>query len=107
MRMLFATTALVAASLTGAAHAEDPDLAALKAQIQALQARLDVLERQAAPPAAAPAPTPAAAAPIQTLPSKPAAEPIRWENSPRFTDPSGATFKLRGRMSLDAVDSTT
>jgi len=111
MRMLFATTALVAASLAGAARAEDPDLAALKAQIQALQARLDVLERQAAaPPAAAPAP---AAAPIQTLlsqtpASKPAAEPVRWENSPRFTDPaSGATFKLRGRLLLDAVDSTT
>jgi phosphate-selective porin OprO/OprP len=107
MRVLFTTTALVAFGLAGAAHAEDPDLAALKAQIQALQARLDVLERQAvtpaAPPAAAPVP---AAAPIQTLASKPA-EPIRWENSPRFTDASGATFKLRGRMSLDAVDSTT
>jgi len=113
MRMLFTTTALVALGLAGAAHAEDPDLAALKAQIQALQARLDVLERQAATPAAPPAPAPApAAAPIQTLASqtpasKPAAEPIRWENSPRFTDASGATFKLRGRMSLDAVDSTT
>jgi phosphate-selective porin OprO/OprP len=113
MRVLFTTTALVAFGLAGAAHAEDPDLAALKAQIQALQARLDVLERQAATPAAQPAATQApAAAPIQTLASqtpasKPAAEPIRWENSPRFTDASGATFKLRGRMSLDAVDSTT
>jgi phosphate-selective porin OprO/OprP len=107
MRILFATTALVAASLAGAAHAEDPDLAALKAQIQALQARLDVLERQAAAPTAPPATAAPAAAPIATLASKPAADPIRWENSPRFTDASGATFKLRGRMSLDAVDSTT
>ncbi|KRA60081.1 porin [Caulobacter sp. Root655] len=107
MRILFATTALVAASLAGAAHAEDSDLAALKAQIQALQARLDVLERQAVTPTAPPTAAPAAAAPIATLAPKPSTEPIRWENSPRFTDASGATFKLRGRMSLDAVDSTT
>lgn len=108
MRILFATTALVAASIAGAAHAEDPDLATLKAQILALQARLDVLERQAATPTAPPVvPLAAAAAPIATLAAKPAVDPIRWENSPRFTDASGATFKLRGRMSLDAVDSTT
>ena len=112
MRILFATTALVAASLAGAAQAQDSDLAALKAQIQALQARLDVLERQAAASTASPtastaAATPAAGAPIATLASKPAAEPIRWENSPRFTDASGATFKLRGRLLMDAVDSTT
>jgi phosphate-selective porin OprO/OprP len=108
MRMLFATTALAAFSAAGAVQAEDADLATLKAQVQALQARIDVLERQAAMPTApaaiattAPASTPAPAAP-----SRPAAEPIRWENSPRFTDPSGATFKLRGRILLDAVDAT-
>ncbi|MFT4254493.1 MAG: porin [Caulobacter sp.] len=103
MRILFATTALCAVGFAGAAHAEDADLAALKAQIQLLQARIDVLERQAAVPTAtapiaAPPPAPAAS------PPKPAAEPIRWENSPRFTDPSGATFKLRGRILMDAVD---
>ncbi|NGM47983.1 porin [Caulobacter sp. 602-2] len=111
MRMLFATTALVAVSAVGAAHAEDADLALLKAQIQAMQARIDVLERQAAVPTAPPAvvqPTarPAAqpVAPTPAAPPKP--EPMRWENAPRFTDPSGATFKLRGRILLDAVDAT-
>jgi phosphate-selective porin OprO/OprP len=110
MRALFATTALVAFAAAGAAHAQDADLAALKAQVQAMQARIDVLERQAAVTTAQPTvPTAssAAAAPVATIASKPAVEPIRWENSPRFTDASGATFKLRGRLLLDAVDSTT
>lgn len=107
MRMLFATTALAAASAAGAAQAQDADLALLKAQIQALQARIDVLERQApvqAAPQALSAPIAAAAPVIQTPPPKAAPEPMRWENSPRFTDASGATFKLRGRILLDAVD---
>ena len=101
MRMLFATTALVAASAAGAAQAQDADHALLKAQIQALQARIDVLERQAPVPTA---PQPVSAPVLQTTPPKAAPEPMRWENSPRFTDPSGATFKLRGRILLDAVD---
>lgn len=105
MRILFAATALVAVGFAGAAQAEDADLAALKAQIQLLQARIDVLERQSsvrtAPPISA---APVAPAPSTASASKPAPEPIRWENSPRFTDASGATFKLRGRILLDAVD---
>ncbi len=105
MRILFATTALVAVGFAGAARAEDADLAALKAQIQLLQARIDVLERQSAVATAAPTPAPVATLPTApAAPPKPAAEPVRWENSPRFTDASGSTFKLRGRILLDAVD---
>src|SRR5688572_25090113 len=114
MRILFATTALVALGAAGGVQAQTqgtPELDALKAQIQLLQARLDALERQVAAPIAATAPT-VAPAPIQTLPAtaatpKPSAEPVRWENSPRFNGASGATFKLRGRLLIDAVDLTT
>jgi phosphate-selective porin OprO/OprP len=104
MRSLLATTAFVAVGFAGAAHAEDADLAALKAQVQLLQARIDVLERQSAVPTATAASIapPLAAPPLAAPSSK--TEPVRWENSPRFTDASGATFKLRGRILLDAVD---
>ncbi|PIB94848.1 porin [Caulobacter sp. FWC2] len=74
----------------------DVTLDELKAQILVMQQRLQSLEAKAsAPPVAAPAPakTPA-----------PATTQIKWENSPRFTDSSGATFKLRGRLSIDGVN---
>jgi phosphate-selective porin OprO and OprP len=105
MRTLFTTTALVAIGFASTASAEDADLAALKAQIQSLQARIDVLERQAAVPTATVAPI--KAPPAQPAASPKPAEPIRWENSPRFTDASGSTFKLRGRILLDAVDAVS
>ena len=79
MRILFAATALAAVGFAGAAQAEDADLAALKAQIQLLQARIDVLERQSsvrtAPPISA---APVAPAPSTASAPKPAPEPIRW-----------------------------
>lgn len=114
MRILFATTALVALGAAGGLQAQTPatELDALKAQIQLLQARLDTLERQVAAPTATVAAPTGASAPILTLPTtaataKPSPEPVRWENSPRFNSASGATFKLRGRLLMDAVDLKT
>lgn len=80
------------ASVAAAQEAPQTDAASLeelKAQIKVMQDRLQSLEtKAAAKPAAAPAP----------------ATQIKWEGSPRFTDASGATFKLRGRVMLDGVN---
>ncbi|MCK5908878.1 MAG: porin [Caulobacter sp.] len=80
------------ASVAAAQEAPASDAASLeelKAQIKVMQERLQSLEtKAAAKPAAAPAP----------------ATQIKWEGSPRFTDASGATFKLRGRVMLDGVN---
>jgi len=124
MRYLLVTTALAGFALATSASAQtsgaakDLDLEALKAQIQALQARVQNLEAAAAkatPVDAAPVTTHAFAAPTQVsaslapaplaAASTPAAAStqIRWESSPRFTNAGGATFKLRGRLLLDAV----
>jgi phosphate-selective porin OprO/OprP len=69
-------------------------VAQLKAQLQAMQARVDGLEARlaAAPPPVTQIPAPAKSATA-----------IKWEGSPRFTDASGDTFKLRGRILLDTV----
>lgn len=112
MRKLFSVTLLAATMMAGVASAQDgaqqaPNadaamLQELKAQIRVMQERLQALEAKNAAPApiatAAPAPTPdAKAAPAS-------ATQIKWEGSPRFTDSSGATFKLRGRVMLDGVN---
>lgn len=80
------------ASVAAAQEAPSSDAASLeelKAQIKVMQERLQSLEtKAAAKPAAAPAP----------------ATQIKWEGSPRFTDASGATFKLRGRVMVDGVN---
>jgi len=71
----------------------------MKAQIRVMQARIQVLEAKASAPApmatvaAVPAPAPAAGA-----------AQIKWENSPRFTESSGSTFKIRGRLLLNGVN---
>ncbi|PZR32073.1 OprO/OprP family phosphate-selective porin [Caulobacter segnis] len=83
------------ASVAAAQDAPKTDAASLeelKAQIKVMQERLQSLETKAAAPAAKPAAAPA-----------PATQ-IKWEGSPRFTDASGATFKLRGRLLIDGVN---
>lgn len=96
---LIASTALVAP----AAHAQDADVAALRAQIDALQAqiaqmsaRLDQVEDAAEVPAAAPAPAAAAVA------SPPPAPTFAFRGAPEITAPGGWSFKPRGRIQLDA-----
>jgi phosphate-selective porin OprO/OprP len=83
------------ASVAAAQEAPKTDAASLdelKAQIKVMQDQLKALETKAAAPAAKPAAAPA-----------PATQ-IKWEGSPRFTDASGATFKLRGRVLIDGVN---
>ena len=96
---LIASTALVAP----AAHAQDADVAALRAQIDALQAqiavmsaRLDQMEDTVEAPQAAPAPAPAPAA------ATPAAPTIAFRGAPEITAEGGWSFKPRGRLQLDA-----
>jgi len=82
------------ASAAVAQEAPQTDAASLeelKAQIRVMQERLQSLETKAA--AQAPVAKPAAPA-TQT----------KWEGAPRFTDASGATFKLRGRLLIDGVN---
>lgn len=71
------------------------ELAALKAQVQTLETRLDAATGQA--PASAPAPT-APAAPAVT--AKPATE-ISWKGAPEIKTADGWSFKPRGRIQLD------
>lgn len=94
------------ASVASAQEAPKADavvLEELKAQIRVMQERIQALEAKAN----APAPTAVAtAAPAPATKAAPAAAvtQIKWENSPRFTEASGTTFKMRGRVTLDAVD---
>ncbi|ALH80715.1 porin [Sphingopyxis macrogoltabida] len=71
------------------------ELAALKAQVQTLETRLDAATGQA--PASAPVPT-APAAPAVT--AKPATE-ISWKGAPEIKTADGWSFKPRGRIQLD------
>lgn len=104
----FLTAALLGTSMLGVptlAHAQAmsaeeaaalrAELAALKAQVQTLETRLDAATGQA--PASAPAPT-APAAPAVT--AKPATE-ISWKGAPEIKTADGWSFKPRGRIQLD------
>ena len=77
------------------------ELAALKAQVQTLEARLDAATGQPAPPpASAPAPVPAPTPPSVT--AKPATE-IAWKGAPEIKTADGWSFKPRGRMQIDVT----
>lgn len=104
------TAALLATSmfsLPTAAHAQAmtaqeaaqlrAELAALKAQVQTLETRLDAATAQPAP-APDPTPTPTLAQPSVT--AKPATE-ISWKGAPEIKTVDGWSFKPRGRMQLD------
>ncbi|MFN3944288.1 MAG: OprO/OprP family phosphate-selective porin [Allosphingosinicella sp.] len=100
---LFAATALAGVSPASAQSGGDVagEIAALRAQVQALEARLAEMEAraaaEAAAPPAAPAPAQAAAAP----PAPPAAPAPSWRGAPQFTAPGGWSFKPRGRLQFD------
>lgn len=100
------TAALLATSmfcLPTAAHAQAmtaeeaaqlrAELAALKAQVQTLETRLDAATAQATP---APAPTPVP----PSVTAKPATE-ISWKGAPEVKTADGWSFKPRGRVQLD------
>jgi len=102
------TAALLATSmfsLPTAAHAQAmtaeeaaqlrAELAALKAQVQTLETRLDAATAQSAP-APAPVPTP------PSVTAKPATE-ISWKGAPEIKTADGWVFKPRGRIQLDVA----
>jgi phosphate-selective porin OprO and OprP len=101
-RKLWTAALLSASALAGAvpAHAQSGDVAveiqALRAQVQALEARLAEMEGRAIAPAAAAAP---AAVPPPAAADQSA---IRFSGAPRITAPGGWSFKPRGRVQLDA-----
>lgn len=77
------------------------DAAALRAQVALLKAQLTALEKRldeasATAPAAAPAPAP----PIVTLPPSAPATTIAWKGSPQFAS-AGRSFKAKGRFQAD------
>lgn len=69
------------------------ELAALKAQVQTLETRLDAATAQPTP-APAPAPVP------PSVTAKPATE-IGWKGAPELKTADGWSFKPRGRVQLD------
>lgn len=106
--LLLAATMLVGVA---PAHAQDQsdlaaELAALRAQVQALQARVTELESERAATAAAAAQVPpvamAAAQPQPAAQPAPAPGPeIRFRGAPTITAPGGWSFKPRGRLQYD------
>jgi phosphate-selective porin OprO/OprP len=94
------------------AHAQAPgdiaaELAALRAQVGALQARVAELEnRQVAAipavPTAAP-PAAAAASPAASAQAAPTGPEITFRGGPQITAPGGWSFKPRGRVQIDAA----
>ncbi|GAO79100.1 MULTISPECIES: OprO/OprP family phosphate-selective porin [unclassified Sphingopyxis] len=72
------------------------ELAALKAQVQVLETRLDAATAQQ--PAPAPVPTPAP----PSVTAKPATE-ISWKGAPEIKTADGWSFKPRGRMQFDVA----
>lgn len=82
-------------ALTSQAHAQSisaDEAAQLRSELAALKAQVIALEARLAPPS----PPPAVAAP-----PKPATE-INWRGAPEFKQKDGWSFKPRGRIQLDA-----
>lgn len=102
---LIASTALVAP----AAQAQDSEVAALRAQIEELQAqialmsgRLDQMEQTAEAAPAAPVVVAAPPAPAPAATPAPAPAAIAWRGAPEITGEGGWSFKPRGRLQIDA-----
>jgi phosphate-selective porin OprO/OprP len=107
--LLLATTMFAGAAPAHAQSMADiaRELAALRAQVTTLQARVAELEGEraaaaAAQAAAAPAPT-APAAPAQVAAAPPGGPEITFRGGPQITAPGGWSFKPRGRLQLDAA----
>lgn len=86
------------------------EIAAMRAQMAQMAARIDTLEGQLvdararadAAQAAVAAIPPAAAPVVATASAKPATE-ITWDGAPKLTGQGGWSFKPRGRMQLDVA----
>src|SRR5688572_23511278 len=113
----FSVSLLAASALAGVAPAQAQDgggqadviaeLRALRAQVEALQARVDELEGAQAAAAPAPQVQLATMTTAQPQPAQPAArEPgpeIRFRGAPTITAPGGWSFKPRGRLQYDVA----
>lgn len=107
LAILIASTSLLAPAAHAQTSPENDELAllrgqvaALEAQLAAIQTRLEELERAeqtAAVAQTAPVPAEAPAAP-----APPAGPQISFAGAPRFTSPGGWSFKPFGRLNLDA-----
>lgn len=96
---LIASSALVAP----AAHAQDADVAALRAQIDTLQAQIEQMSARLDQMENAAEAVPAQAVPVAVA-ATPAPPPaaIAWRGAPEVTGEGGWSFKPRGRIQLDA-----
>lgn len=91
------TAAQAQAMTSEEAAALRAELAALKAQVQTLETRLDAATLPAAPAPPTPAPPPA-----PSVTAKPATE-ISWKGGPEIKTADGWSFKPRGRMQIDVA----
>lgn len=109
---LLAVTALVAVSPAHAGPTDDviAELRALRAEVQALHAR--VVELEATQSAAAAQPPQAQLATLTTIqpqatqqpaPQRPAGPEIAFHGAPQITAPGGWSFKPRGRLQYDVA----
>jgi phosphate-selective porin OprO/OprP len=104
-----AALALIVATAAGAppALAQEVSTAELLAQIQALKAQVEALEARVQAQAPQPAPPPAPRPVAEIAPSRPSPAPapelkVAFDGAPRITVGS-SSLKLRGRLSIDAI----
>lgn len=92
----------------GAISAEEA--AAMRAQISALKAQIQLMEQkldtaigapQRTAPQAAPEPVPTATIAAVAPPKAPPTTEIAWKGSPQFTSSGGRSFKAKGRIQAD------
>lgn len=78
------------------------DATALRAQVELLRAQLAALEARVNAQTVAPAPTAPVTTPSPAPVASPAATTTEWRGAPEMRTASGWSFKPRGRMQLDA-----
>ncbi|MDK2761190.1 MAG: hypothetical protein KYX64_07500 [Sphingopyxis sp.] len=106
---LLATSMLILPSTAQAQAMSADEAAALRAELAALRAKVERLEAridQAPPPvvaATAPAPAPESAPVAASSPADASATQIKWRGAPEFRTADGWSFKLRGRVQVDAA----
>lgn len=84
------------------------ELAAMRAQIEKLENRVDSLEGQlqqetARADAAEAKAAAVASAPVQAAAEKPASPEVTWDGAPKITGEDGWSFKPRGRLQVDVA----
>ena len=103
--LLLATTMFAGAAPAHAQSQTDiaAELAALRAQVTALQTRVAELENDRAAAAIAAPVAPAATAPAQPAAAAAPGPEISFRGGPQITAPGGWSFKPRGRVQIDAA----